>query len=244
MLVRKFRLLTKEEELEAFNLWKETGDRKAYNLLVESQLRYASLLATRRLNRMGRAGDLYLKDELEAIAWGAVVRAVGVYNPERGRLITLVNWTVQSDLGRRDQGGAISLPQNYSAVKNNPRHLGAYKNAKQQFSIDDISKNGAGRRASDSADKYHPAVEYDLDAALATEEGMAVINKLGDLSDVQKYVLHERFFEQKTLEEIGGVLDLTRERVRQVQVEAIRRLRKHFGVASSKKPYTLKLDES
>lgn len=52
---------------------------------------------------------------------------------------------------------------------------------------------------------------------------------LEELSDKQREVISRRFglagFEASTLEEVGSEIGLTRERVRQIQVEALRRLR-------------------
>jgi RNA polymerase sigma factor (sigma-70 family) len=242
VLSNKFKLLTKEEELEAFNRWKLDGDQKAYDLLVESMLRYATLLAKRRLNTMDRSGDLNLLDELESCAWNSVMRAVNVFDPSRARLITLVNWTVLTDFNRRDQGGSISLPKNFSGVKNSPDNLAAYERAKVQYNVDGVYSATGGSEEESSSDRYHPRVEYNLTAALELEEGMTLINDLGDLSDTQKYVLHQRFYENKTLDDIAHVLDLSRERIRQIEAQAIRRLRKRFGIKSSKKQYTLKLE--
>ena len=55
---------------------------------------------------------------------------------------------------------------------------------------------------------------------------------LGELTDNQQQVLARRFglrgYEKSTLEEVGVEVNLTRERVRQIQVEALKTLRKHF----------------
>jgi RNA polymerase nonessential primary-like sigma factor len=52
---------------------------------------------------------------------------------------------------------------------------------------------------------------------------------LEELSEKQREVLSRRFglrgYESSTLEEVGREIGLTRERVRQIQVEALRRLR-------------------
>jgi len=52
---------------------------------------------------------------------------------------------------------------------------------------------------------------------------------LGELSDKQREVVSRRFglrgYETSTLEEVGREIGLTRERVRQIQMEALRRLR-------------------
>ena len=54
-------------------------------------------------------------------------------------------------------------------------------------------------------------------------------NWLDELSEKQREVVARRFglrgFEMSTLEEVGREIGLTRERVRQIQVEALRRLR-------------------
>lgn len=55
---------------------------------------------------------------------------------------------------------------------------------------------------------------------------------LGELTDNQQQVIARRFglrgYEKSTLEEVGMEVNLTRERVRQIQVEALKVLRKHF----------------
>lgn len=56
-----------------------------------------------------------------------------------------------------------------------------------------------------------------------------LIDSLDELNDKQKSILAQRFGlfgnEETTLEEVGKVVGLTRERVRQIQVEALRQLR-------------------
>ncbi len=53
---------------------------------------------------------------------------------------------------------------------------------------------------------------------------------IGELNDKQRTVLQRRFglgaYERQTLEEVGREIGVTRERVRQIQVDALRRLRK------------------
>ena len=45
------------------------------------------------------------------------------------------------------------------------------------------------------------------------------------LTDKEKWVLEKRFYEEKTLEECGHILGVTRERVRQIEHKAIRKMR-------------------
>lgn len=60
-----------------------------------------------------------------------------------------------------------------------------------------------------------------------------IVNWLQDLNPKQREVLARRFglmgYEPSTLEDVGAEIGLTRERVRQIQVEALRRLRDMLG---------------
>lgn len=60
-----------------------------------------------------------------------------------------------------------------------------------------------------------------------------IIDWLGDLNPKQREVLARRFgllgYEPSTLEDVGAEIGLTRERVRQIQVEALRRLKDMLG---------------
>lgn len=68
-------------------------------------------------------------------------------------------------------------------------------------------------------------------AELLTDENLRthIENLLGELSENQQQVIARRFglrgFEKATLEEVGKEINLTRERVRQIQVEALKTLR-------------------
>jgi RNA polymerase nonessential primary-like sigma factor len=57
----------------------------------------------------------------------------------------------------------------------------------------------------------------------------SIADWLDELSEKQREVVSRRFglrgYESSTLEEVGREIGLTRERVRQIQVEALRRLR-------------------
>ena len=66
----------------------------------------------------------------------------------------------------------------------------------------------------------------------------SIVHWLGDLNSKQREVLARRFgllgYEQSTLEDVGKEIGLTRERVRQIQVEGLRRLREivtHQGLS-------------
>jgi len=62
-----------------------------------------------------------------------------------------------------------------------------------------------------------------------TEINKHIVDWLGELNLKQREVLARRFgllgYEPSTLEDVGREIGLTRERVRQIQVEALRRLK-------------------
>ena len=73
--------------------------------------------------------------------------------------------------------------------------------------------------------------QVDPSNLLQTEEVQACLHAwLGQLNDKQRQVVEQRFGlngdDVSTLEEVGARIGVTRERVRQIQVEALRRLRK------------------
>ena len=89
------------------------------------------------------------------------------------------------------------------------------------------SEGGVGKSLAEAvADKNAVNPE---DALTAERLHECLIGCLNELSDKHREVLSRRFgiggYERQTLEEVGEAVGLTRERVRQIQVEALRRLR-------------------
>jgi RNA polymerase nonessential primary-like sigma factor len=76
-----------------------------------------------------------------------------------------------------------------------------------------------------------PDLQVSDPAELLQDEDMrtSIAEWLGELTEKQREVVARRFglrgYESSTLEEVGREIGLTRERVRQIQVEALRRLR-------------------
>ena len=68
-----------------------------------------------------------------------------------------------------------------------------------------------------------------IEATLQNTMQEHVENALGTLSYRERYVLELRYGlvdnQERTLEEVGGMLNVTRERVRQIEAKALRKLR-------------------
>lgn len=237
MLLRPFRLLTREEELEAFRLWREEGCETSRHTLIESQLRYATQLARKYMGKFPRrSNDLNMLDEVEAAAWVSVIRAVDVFDPTRGkRLITLVSWTVRTEIHRRDKGGPIKVPLNASHCLNSPHLEEAYRKAKRTVPIhyEGTDREGSGKETTRLYFRQPtaPPVECELE----NEESLEVVYRaLDTLTDSrERYILQQRLLTSASLEEVAKELGVTRERVRQIEVRAYDRLRRLYKVPTA-----------
>lgn len=66
------------------------------------------------------------------------------------------------------------------------------------------------------------------DRIVLSEDCALVMSLMKELKDRDRMILDERFFKGKTLGEVASLVDLTRERVRQIQNLALEKLRKLF----------------
>lgn len=69
-------------------------------------------------------------------------------------------------------------------------------------------------------------VEEEVINKISGEEVLDIINNV--LNEREKSIIHLRYFEEKTLEEIGKEMKLSRERIRQIETKAIKKLRRYF----------------
>lgn len=69
------------------------------------------------------------------------------------------------------------------------------------------------------------AAELEFDNIELDEDAKAVRQAVSELEEPYRSVIIWRYFEDKKLEEIGMLMELSRERVRQIQAKAIRKLR-------------------
>lgn len=61
------------------------------------------------------------------------------------------------------------------------------------------------------------------------EEKRRLGDEIAALNERQRFIITARFFEKKTLEDIGLVMRITKERVRQIEEEALTILKRRFG---------------
>ena len=146
------------------------------------------------------------------------LRAVELFDEARGvKLMTYCSWHVRSYVEREaERAGVIRVP----TPARRTMHLQEDKNrALSCLSIDNWPKG-----------EHYLAIDLpwpERKNEVWDEADRAAIRQaLGVLENRERTIIEARFFEGLTLKETGRRLGITRERVRQIQVDAIKKLRR------------------
>ncbi len=240
-------LLTPEQEVDLAHRAHQ-GDIAARNHMIESNLRLVVKIARRFMNR-----GLPLLDLIEEGNLG-LMRAVEKFDPDKGfRFSTYATWWIKQTIDRAlmNQTRTIRLPIHIGKELN--IYLRAARQLQQQLEREPLPEDVAHHldRPVDEMKKMFGLCErvtsVDMDKSLLDvipdddpfTDPAAVLQDLdlnehieiwlAQLKPKQRMVVQRRFglggYEPATLEEIGAELQLTRERVRQIQLEALKRLR-------------------
>jgi RNA polymerase nonessential primary-like sigma factor len=245
-------LLDAEEEISLSRL-ALSGDVKARNKIIESNLRLVVKIARRYLNRGLEMADLIEEGNL------GLMHSVEKYDPELGfRFSTYATWWIRQTIERAvmNQGRAIRLPV-YLLKEINTYWQAMYELSKtldhdptveeiaakikkpieevrqlldlnkDVTSLDDPVSEEGKSIAETVADENNDDPLHALESDNLEE---IVDASLDDLDMKQRAVLMRRFglrgHERCTLDEVGAQLGLTRERVRQIQIIAMRKMQK------------------
>ena len=245
-------LLNAEEEIELATRIQQ-GDRDAYNIMIESNLRLVVKMA-KRYRHKGMAF-------LDLIAEGNIglMRAVDKFNPDLGfRFSTYATWWIKQSVERAllNQTRTIRVP--IHVLKELNSHLRSMAELRRQLKrepsleelatfldkpVEEVRRVLTATKNVDSIDDIYddssrPIIETIAAEGTQSPEENLIQNNLGShidswldmLSDNQRTVISMRFglrgHDASTLESIGQQIGLTRERVRQIQIEAIKKLSK------------------
>jgi RNA polymerase nonessential primary-like sigma factor len=243
-------LLTAQDEVN-LALKIRAGDRKAYDEMLESNLRLVVKMAKRYMNRGLAFLDLIAEGNI------GLMRAVDKFNPDLGfRFSTYATWWIKQNVERAllNQTRTIRVPihvlkelNTYLRAMNDVRRATNCEPSLEEVakhlgkSVEHIKKVLTATKTVDSIDDLYddsarPIIEtISSEVDLSPQDNLVKDNIyehldgwLDYLSPNQRVVISMRFglrgYDASTLEKIGEQIGLTRERVRQIQLEAMKKL--------------------
>ncbi|PYD64529.1 RNA polymerase sigma factor RpoH [Gluconacetobacter entanii] len=257
--IRKFPMLSPEEELKLSRLWKEKGDTEAAHKLVTSHLRLVAKIA------MGYRGYGLPVGELISEGNIGMMQAVRRFDPERGfRLATYAMWWIRAAIQeyilhswslvkigttaaqkklffnlRRLKGQMQAIddgdlqPEQVDKIA---KSLGVPEqdvvNMNRRLSAPDHSLNAPLR--ADSEGEWQDWLVDDHDnqeQTLAENEEYSgrkalLANAMKSLNERERHILTERRLKDDpaTLEDLSHVYNISRERMRQIEVRAFEKV--------------------
>ena len=237
----KPRPLSAEAERELILRWKEHGDPQARKKLIEANLRAVAKLAWKL-----QCYNMPL-EELAAEGALGLVESIDRFDHTRGvRLLTYVSWWIRAAMMR-------AIINHYRRGRTGPlgRHFWKVRRACRMPVEDEmviISKirEETGWDEADAASAFYSLKgdapsEYLGDQAERVDEKLereeqirAVLEAMDKTLGVKEYIIIKSMFlgrDVSTLHEIGQSQGVTRERIRQKKVKALRKLRKYLKVA-------------
>ncbi len=246
--IAKHKLLTKDEEIKCANLAHQ-GDISARNKLINCNLRLVVNIAKKYCNRG--------LDFIDLIQEGVVglMTAVKNFEPDRGFRFTTYayHWIFEAiNKAILDKGRTIRIPSNL-LLAINKMYFEMYKNSdlsnaqiaeKLNINANKVKKyikisqdvisydteNEDGQSLIDFIEDEDQSIE---DNVGNQQMGEIIDKHLQKLNAQQRQVIINRFGlygeSAKTLEEIAMLMDLSRERIRQVEKSALEKLRVWFN---------------
>jgi len=226
-----------------------SGDAEARRQMIEANLRLVVTVARGYVGRGVPLLDLIEEGNL------GLIRAVEKFEPERRlRFSTYAMWWIRQSVQHAlmHQGRTVRVPvhvlREFAQVLRARRQFAAQRG--RMPSVDELSQV-VGKAPADVAELFCVTERISsLDAPVSDSDDRALIDQLvfegapaaveevpssrinawiANLPERQRFVLERRYglndHGVQTLAEIAGELGLTRERVRQVQSEALKRLR-------------------
>ena len=233
-------LMTAKEELELGRLVQK-GCHKARTEFIQRNLKLVISLAGRYRGRGLDVADLVEEGNL------GLMRAVDKYDPEMGyRFSTYAAWWIRQAVERalmnqvktvrtpihkqrefRQERKAIEV-ENETLPGYAKRNMDHWFNPSEQIvSLDQVVEGSDGSTGVDLLESDAPSPE---ELAVSQEDHENVAAWLNLLPDLPRMVVIRRYGldgrDSETLSAIGERLGTTRERIRQIQVEALRLLRR------------------
>jgi RNA polymerase sigma-32 factor len=260
--IKKFPILSPEEEYMLAKRWREHGDTEAAAKLVNSHLRLVAKIA------MGYRGYGLPVSELISEGNIGLMQGVKKFEPERGfRLATYAMWWIRASIQEFIlRSWSLVKMGTTAAQKKLFFNLRRMKNQIEAFEDGDLKPEDVTKIATDLGVTEEDVVSMNRRMAMGGDTSLNVplrddsegswqdflvdneplqdervadaeetrlrhdllVEAMESLNDREKHILTERRLtdEPKTLEELSQVYDVSRERIRQIEVRAFEKLQK------------------
>ncbi|HYI47333.1 MAG TPA: RNA polymerase sigma factor RpoH [Allosphingosinicella sp.] len=260
--IKKFPILTPEEEYMLAKRWTEHQDTDAAAKLVNSHLRLVAKIA------MGYRGYGLPTSELISEGNIGLMQGVKKFEPERGfRLATYAMWWIRASIQEYIlRSWSLVKMGTTAAQKKLFFNLRRMKNKIDAFEDGDLKPEDVTKIATDLGVSEDDVISMNRRMAMGGDTSLNVplrddsegswqdflvdseplqdervaeaeearirhdllVEALGALNERERHILSERRLtdEPKTLEELSQVYDVSRERIRQIEVRAFEKLQK------------------
>jgi RNA polymerase sigma factor (sigma-70 family) len=243
---RPDRLPTHEENLKYIKAAQE-GSEEALDTMIRYHHRLVYPQVQRYKHVMGAE-----EDDLIQVGLIGLTEAVERYNPEEGtqfstfaistikgamrnylrnqgtvRVPAHLYWVIQ----RIKQAGVVNEPE--EVIKELVGEHNAYyikhachflKNHMHQLSSLDQTVNNAELGGSDTT--LQEFIPDEIDSYQDVENRLAFEGVIHHLTEKERFIIRERYYNEKTLREIGEIVGVSRERIRQIESKALKTLKR------------------
>ena len=211
--LKKYKPITRAKEKELI-IKAKNGDLNAQNEILTANLRFVFNIASRYKGKGTAISDLISEGNM------GLVKAIQKFNPERDvKFISYAVWWIRNSI--------------QEFIKKRQMYLNIEK-----------EEDTLNKPVSNNSFTYDVEDEYVIkkETVLSNEEDeekrelhknqRKIVNELlSDLSEREKFIIEEYYGlngKEKNLEEIGNILGLTKERIRQIKFESLKKLRSNI----------------
>ncbi len=207
---------TKTDPLRELALAAQGGDSSTVAALWESVEGFIRWQARRRFHTVGNVGGAEVDDLVQQGFFG-LVEAINDFNPERGNFLALLSFHLLKVFAEAEGFRGGKDPLNGAASLDEP--LG-------EIYGDDSEQTRADLIPDQRAEAAFTGAEQKL---FIQDLHRTLTKALDALSPAQREIIKARYFEGRTLKRVGEERGITASRARQIEGDALRKLRQQAG---------------